>query len=1166
MPHSLANRPPRALSVALLVALASAGTRAAAPDGITLAERFNETHDPPAVSSRSLPDLSVRWMTGVTPPVINSQWLIPYGYDALLHPPDPHGAAGPRGIIATVNRNISCYDKPGNPIWPTLDFQVFLAPLGPAEGSMVDPRAAYDPGTGRFYVIEAEYNDTDTYLDIAVSKSSNPTSSGPSDWFFYRVLTTEVVGGARYGGDYPGLGFDGQNLYVTYNMYFMPGFAFFKNCQIIVLDKAALISGTAIARSVFTPDGYGAGFTLQPATVIGASSPGSVAYFAEVPYWGTTTAVRIWALADPQGAGILTSTTVPAPDNGGQAEGAPQCAPGTVLISTFSPRAQGNAFWHAGSLWFCHTAGGSALGRGVVYYYRVATNGFPGGSPGLEESGAIDGGPGVWTYQPAVGANADGDVGLVYTQSSATICPTIMVAARKAAWSAFAPPQVLKEGTYYNATRDLWGNIARWGDYATVSGDPVDNSLWVSHEFAPDTQPDHWSTWWGNIVFDPGVSAWQTDGVPLRVSTTGVEAPAGVPDRAGGAIVAWRDGRNSVSRVFLQRVTGSGAKAPGWPANGVPATAGLRDAGTPALAPDDSGGAYVAWAIVGGADVLLQRITDSGTVAPGWPADGVALGTPGASPAIVADGTGGAFVAWQSSGIRLVRVRSTGAIAPGWPAGGLGLASSGALPQLVPDGAGGVIVAWTPGLRLQRVSGDGIAQWQSGGVSLGPGASPRMISDGQGGAVLAFQKWGAGSDLYALRISSAGAVATGWAAGGVVLCGAPSDQTGPVLVPDGTGGAIVAWKDARDDPGGVLGDIYALRVNGSGGIPPGWPANGMAICAAAGDQSAPAIAADSVGGAVVAWQDGRGSPGCTPPGCGEDIYFQRVTGLGTRDSTLAADGTVVCTAAGTQARPCLVGAARGAPIVAWEDGRLFPDCDPVCGSAVYAQQVRFDAVAPAAAILNALTTSCSETTVSWVAPGDDGMTGRAAAYDLRESSLPISSEELFSAATRVPTPPPHAAGTLESITIPYGACSGPRFYALVTRDAVPNRSGMSVSPHGVATPCPPPECDSVVAVFPGAQLPRAVHLSPPAPNPAASEVVFRFGIPLQEDGTSFELGVYDLAGRLVARVDQGTSAAGFHARTWDLRSAGGARVRAGLYFARLRLGRHSLSRPLLVTR
>ena len=186
------------------------------------------------------------------------------------------------------------------------------------------------------------------------------------------------------------------------------------------------------------------------------------------------------------------------PDNGGSApsSGAPQ--PGvTVTIDTLDTRTQGNAFWRNGAVWFCHTAGGS-LGKSVVHYYSINVNNFPVGVPSLAEAGAIDGGPGEWTYQPSIGASADGNIGIVYCQSSANRYPTIFATTRAADATFFDNPvQIKASPTYY------FGD--RWGDFGSVSGDPTDGSLWVTHEWSRGNAYAAWGTWWAQLLTSGGI-------------------------------------------------------------------------------------------------------------------------------------------------------------------------------------------------------------------------------------------------------------------------------------------------------------------------------------------------------------------------------------------------------------------------------------------------------------------------------------------------------------------------------------------------------------------------------------------------------------------------------------------------------------------------------------
>src|SRR5262249_47416394 len=86
------------------------------------------------------------------------------------------------------------------------------------------------------------------------------------------------------------------------------------------------------------------------------------------------------------------------------------------------------------------------------------------------------------------------------------------------------------------------------------------------------------------------------------------------------------------------------------------------------------------------------------------------------------------------------------------------------------------------------------------------------------------------------------------------------------LVPDGAGGAVIAWADNR----GIYTDIYAQRIDGAGLTK--WADDGMPVSLAPFTQYSPAIlVGDGNGGAIVTWVDGRSGPN-------NDIYAQRVEG------------------------------------------------------------------------------------------------------------------------------------------------------------------------------------------------------------------------------------------------------------------------------------------------
>ncbi|MBK7735883.1 MAG: hypothetical protein IPI36_12105 [Chitinophagaceae bacterium] len=122
----------------------------------------------------------------------------------------------------------------------------------------------------------------------------------------------------------------------------------------------------------------------------------------------------------------------------------------------------------------------------------------------------------------------------------------------------------------------------------------------------------------------------------------------------------------------------------------------------------------------------------------------------------------------------------------------------------------------------------------------------QMVSDGSGGAIVV---WRDGRnianaiDIYAQHISASGNLL--WNVDAVPICNAASDQFAPRLVSDGANGAIIAWYDNRS--GNY--DIYAQRINSSGVVQ--WTTDGVAICIATGNQNAHQLLADGNGGAFI---------------------------------------------------------------------------------------------------------------------------------------------------------------------------------------------------------------------------------------------------------------------------------------------------------------------------
>ncbi len=112
---------------------------------------------------------------------------------------------------------------------------------------------------------------------------------------------------------------------------------------------------------------------------------------------------------------------------------------------------------------------------------------------------------------------------------------------------------------------------------------------------------------------------------------------------------------------------------------------------------------------------------------------------------------------------------------------------------------------------------------------------------------------------------------------------------------------------------------------------------------------------------------------------------------------------------------------------------------------------------PPAKVTDLAVTSRSSTslTLTWTAPGDDGLVGTASQYDIRYSTSSIDTEASWDVATVVSAPPtPQAPGSTETFTVT-GISPGTRYYfALKTADEVPNWSDLSNSPLGITSSAP----------------------------------------------------------------------------------------------------------------
>jgi hypothetical protein len=108
--------------------------------------------------------------------------------------------------------------------------------------------------------------------------------------------------------------------------------------------------------------------------------------------------------------------------------------------------------------------------------------------------------------------------------------------------------------------------------------------------------------------------------------------------------------------------------------------------------------------------------------------------------------------------------------------------------------------------------------------------------------------------------------------------------------------------------------------------------------------------------------------------------------------------------------------------------------------------------------------------------------------------------------------------------------------------------------------CEPATCTIDV---PGAIGATAFAFAGIAPHPVVGAARFEFSLPA---AGPVRLALYDVTGGQVHVVLDGPADAGPQVVGWDGRNAGGSRLAAGVYFARLEFGGRALTRRMIVVR
>jgi hypothetical protein len=477
------------------------------------------------------------------------------GNQFSLEPPDQGLAVGQGFVVEAVNDAIAVYGTNGRlnagPVTANAFFKLPPIVTRDADGVIVgfgpfvfDPRAYFDPDSGRFFVVYTEI-DTDPVtgdflghgeIELAVSQTSDPTGT-------YNVYRLDATNDGSNGtpnhsgcpcfGDFPQVGADTNGLYITTNEFSILGSAF-NGAQIYAISKAQLVAGAVSPTTVLfdgdpTPLAEGVAGTVQPAvTPTGRyeTAAGGAEYFlSNLDFTNRVDdRIAVWALTNTSSLNstprltlrnvVLDSESYGIPPNAEQKDGplplgtalSPGSSVHTPLISTGDDRFGGTVTFAAGKLWGAVSTivKQSTSGTKAAVAWFAATPSVAGGTltATIANQGYVSV-AGEHVFYPSIGVNDAGNGVITMALVSENRFPSTAYVPVDASGTELVHIAGVGTAPADGFTGYIGGNVERWGDYSAAPVNPADGSVWGATEFipnAPRTSLANWGTFVSRVA------------------------------------------------------------------------------------------------------------------------------------------------------------------------------------------------------------------------------------------------------------------------------------------------------------------------------------------------------------------------------------------------------------------------------------------------------------------------------------------------------------------------------------------------------------------------------------------------------------------------------------------------------------------------------------------
>ncbi len=422
-------------------------------------------------------------------------------------PPDTNGDIGPNHYVQTVNLSFAIWDRQGNLLYGPANINTLWQGFGGACETQNDgdPVVLYDHLADRWMISQfalPNYPFGPFYQCIAVSQTPDPTG----EWWRYSFLVSY-----RKMNDYPKFGVWPDGYYMAFNQFSWTGD--WAGQGVAVFERDKMLSGDT-ARMVYfdlydTDSNLGG---MLPSHLEGAAPPaGEPNYFIQVDDddWGySPDQLQMWQFhADwnnTDNASFTHTINIPvAAFDSNMCEYARNCIPqpgGTdldAISDRLMYRLQYRNFGDHAALVVNHTVDVDGNDHAGIRWYEMRKSS---GDWSLYQEGA---------YAPdsdhrwmgSIAMNGLGDIALGFSVSSHSTYPSIRYTGRLPDDPLGTLPQgetSLIEGSGYQSH-----SSGRWGDYSSMSVDPVDDcTFWYTQEYyTAGADSAGWQTRIGSFTF-----------------------------------------------------------------------------------------------------------------------------------------------------------------------------------------------------------------------------------------------------------------------------------------------------------------------------------------------------------------------------------------------------------------------------------------------------------------------------------------------------------------------------------------------------------------------------------------------------------------------------------------------------------------------------------------